>query len=84
MRLFKDMKVYTIVADKVTKDEVQKFVSEYHTRLRKPYMINATEYMLIDLRTTEERNVVIELIKSRFKQKFKVKIGEKLIWITSS
>lgn len=83
MKLFKEIKLYTIVADKIAKVEVQKFVSKYHIRRSKPYMIDVTDYIVIDLRSTEERNVIIELIKSEFEQIFNVEIGENLIWITS-
>lgn len=84
MKLFKEIKLYTIVADKAAKIDVCKFVNKYHVKRRKPDVIFATEYAVIDLRTTEERNIVIELIKNEFEQKFNVEIGENLIWITNN
>jgi hypothetical protein len=83
MKLFKEIKLYTIVVDKAAKIDVCKFVNKYHVKRRKPNVINATKYAVIDLRTTEERNIIIELIKSEFEQIFNVEIGENLIWITS-
>jgi hypothetical protein len=84
MKLFKEIKLYTIVADKAAKIDVWKFVNKYHVKRRKPDVIDATDYSVIDLRTTEERNIVIELIKNEFERKFKVEIGENLIWITNN
>lgn len=84
MKLFKEIKLYTIVADKAAKIDVCKFANKYHVKRHKPNVIDATEYAVIDLRTTEERDIVVELIKNEFEQKFKLEIGEKLIWITSN
>ena len=82
MTLFNKKNVYTIVADKETNIEVQRFANEHCMKRSTINIMSATDYIVIDFGTKEGRNSIIEQIKNRFEQIFNVEIGENIIWIT--
>ena len=83
MTLFNKKNIYTIVTDKETNIEVQKFANEHCMKKSTISIMSTTDNVVIDFWSKEGRNSIIEQIKSRFEQVFNVEIGENLIWITS-
>lgn len=83
MKLFNKKNIYTIVADKETNIEVQRFASEHCMKRSTINIMSATDYVVIDFGTKEGRDSIIEKIKDKFEQIFNVEIGENLIWITN-
>lgn len=83
MKLFNKKNVYTIVTDKETNIEVQKFVKEHCMKHTTINIMSATDHVIIDFTTKEGRNDIIEQIKNRFEHVFNIEIGENLIWITN-
>ena len=82
MKLFNKKNVYTIVVDKETNFEVQRFANEHCMKRSTINIMSATDYIVIDFGSKEERNSITNKIKERFEQLFNVEIGENIIWIT--
>ena len=82
MTLFNKKNIYTIVTDKETNIEVQRFANEHCMNKSTINIMSTTDNVVIDFWSKETRNSIIEQIKNRFEQIFSVEIGDNLIWIT--
>ena len=83
MKIFNKKNIYTIVTDKETNIEVQKFVSKHCMKHTTINITSATDYVFIEFVAKERRDSIIEQIKDKFEQIFNIETGENLIWITN-